>query len=119
MMLRYAGVDRDVQLWRYGFALLAVAVTGGLCAVGVHHGCFHPPPPVSVPDPGTPRGDYCSAVIPEDPWILMTVVPCVLAALVCTLSRTERSLWLWTLLICAILVGNAIAANSLNAALTI
>ena len=119
MMLRYAGADRYAQGGRWGIALLTVAVTGGLCAAAVHHGCYHPPPPVIVPDPGTPRATYCSALIPAKPWIMLVLAPCVFVLLIGMVARTQRVLGLCTLLMCMILIGNAIAANSLNAALTV
>ena len=119
MTLRYAGADQTAQRWRLGVALLTVAAVGGLCAVGVHYGCLHPPPPVIVPDPGTPRGTYCSAVIPAKPWIVMVLIPCAFVALVGLAARTRRALWLWAAVTCLLLVANVIAANSLSAALTV
>jgi hypothetical protein len=100
--------------------VLAVAFVSVCCALAVHNGCFHTPPPVSRPDPGTPRASYCNALIPTQPWVSLTVGPCLLVTLVAWLSR--RRLWLtagFALLICALAIANAVVLNSLTWALTI
>jgi hypothetical protein len=99
--------------------LIVVAAVGGLCAVAVDHGCFHPPPPVTVLGPGTARHNYCSAVHAAKPWIAMALIPVIVIALAGFVAKTPRALVICTLVVCAVLLANAIAANSLNAALTI
>ena len=87
-----------------GLALLTVAVTGALSAAAVHHGCFHSPPPVSVPDPGTARARYCSAVIPEQPWIMMVLLPFAAIVVGALTVCTQRALGLCALILCLILI---------------
>ena len=99
--------------------LVVVVAVGALCATAVHHGCFHAPPPVTVPDPGTARHSYCSAVHAAKPWIVITLIPVIVIVLAGFVAKTRRALVICTLVVCAILLANAIAANSLNAALTI
>lgn len=97
-----------------------VAVVAGLCAAFTHLGCFHPPPPVTRPDPSTPRGEYCSAINAARPWISLTAVPVlVTAALAFSAHRHPRLVALGTLLICLVLIANAGVANSLTSSLTI
>ena len=98
---------------------MLVGVVGGLCYLAVHNGCFHPPAPVVLPDPGTPRASYCSAVVPEKPWILMLLAPCVLVILTGLVVRRKRVTLRVAVVLCAVLVANAIAANALTSARTI
>jgi hypothetical protein len=112
----------DAARSRAGASMLAgaaVAAVGGICALAVHHGCFHPPPPVVLPDPGTPRARYCDAVVASKPWILLTIAPAVATALVGMLLSRRPALVLVVLAVCAALAVNAIVANSLTSALTI
>jgi hypothetical protein len=107
---------------RIGDSLLAAGATaavGGVCALAVHHGCFHPPPPVELPDPGTPRAHYCDAVVASRPWILLTIAPTAVTALAGMLLPWRSALLLIALAVCTVLVANAIVANSLTSALTI
>jgi hypothetical protein len=99
--------------------LLLVGVFGGYCSVLVHDACFHPPPPVLLPEPGTPRGRYCSAVIPEKPWILMLIAPCAIVLLTGLVVSKRRVAFVVALVLCVVLVANAIVANALTAAQSI
>jgi hypothetical protein len=99
--------------------LLLVALVGVLCALGVHSACFNPPPPVSVPDPGTPRAEYCSAVIGAKPWILLTIVPCALVAVAARVVRRPGLIFALAIAICVVLIANVIVANDLGASMTI
>ncbi|MEV4423398.1 hypothetical protein AB0L40_26020 [Patulibacter sp. NPDC049589] len=48
------------QLLAWVVALAALVLF--LAAVDVSHACNHPPPPITHPEPGTPRQSYCSTV---------------------------------------------------------
>jgi hypothetical protein len=98
-----------------GVALVAVA-----CAAAVHTACFHPPPPVSRPEGGTPRGDYCAAIDPWRPWISLTVGPCLLvAALWLGFSRHRLMVVGFAVALCVALCINAGIANQLVFSYTI
>lgn len=110
----------DTQLWAPASAIVLIAIVSVAAAAGVHHACFHPPPPVTLPDPGTARGKYCSAVLPTHPWLSLTLAPTLLAGLLSWPLR--RHFWLLgalVLLIGTAVVVNAVIANGLNAAQTI
>jgi hypothetical protein len=97
-----------------------VAATAAACAAGVHNGCFHPPPPVGRPDPSTPRGEYCRVVLSTKPWVLLIVGPSLLVLLAAAAARRNAFLVVsFAIVLCLILVANAIVANSLTSALTI
>jgi hypothetical protein len=102
-----------------GMSIGAVAGVGTLCALAVHHGCFNTAPPVSVPDPGTPRAHYCSLVHAQESWIAMVLIPVVLAGVVGAIKGAGRLLAVLTFAVCVVLLANAILASSLTSALTI
>jgi hypothetical protein len=100
--------------------IVGVAAVAVACAAAIHNGCFHPPPPVTRPDPGTPRGEYCKVVVFGKSWALLVLGPCSLVLLAAAVFR--RASWLvvsFALVVCLILLANAVAANSLTSALTI
>jgi hypothetical protein len=110
-----------LRRWAWLFWLtLGVAVLAVICAAAVHNGCFHPPPPVSRPDPGTPRGEYCATLEPARPWISLTVGPCALVLLAGVAGQPWRSPAVFVAgALCMAMVANAIVVNSLVSALTI
>jgi hypothetical protein len=98
----------------------ALALVGVACAAAVHTGCFHPPPPVTRPDPGTARGEYCGVIVPSHPWWSLTIGPPVVALVGAMLSRRRLSIVVvvsGTLLL--LLMTNAILANVLTSAQTV
>lgn|GEM_PF-6026028 len=100
--------------------ILGVAAVASICAAAIHNGCFHPPPPVTRPDPGTPRGEYCKVMVFGKPWALLVLGPCLLVLLVAAVFRRASSLVVsFAIVVCLILLANALAANSLTSALTI
>jgi hypothetical protein len=99
--------------------LLLVGVFGGYCSVLVHDACFHPPPPVSLPEPGTPRNHYCSAVVPEKPWILMVIAPCAIVLLTGLVVPRKGVAFIVAVVLCVVLVANAIVANDLTSATSV
>jgi hypothetical protein len=111
---------RKAQIAGVLVAVGVVAVCAAICAAVVHAACFHPPPPVTRPEPGTPRGEYCRAVLPWKPWVSFTLGPVALMAVGGSLGR--RRAWvlaMMTLLICGVLIANASVADSLEFAYTI
>ena len=97
------------------FPLLLVALVGVLSALGVHSACFNPSEVVSVPDPGTPRAEYCSAVIGAKPWILLTILPCALVVVAARLVRRPGLILALAIAICGVLLANVLVANNLEA----
>jgi hypothetical protein len=114
------GRERHASWWLVAVGALVVAVAAVAAAAGVHHACFDPPPPVIRPDPGTPRGEYCSAVLSAKPWITLTVGPTLLV-LVASMAVRRRP---WAIvavatILATVLIADAIVANQLAAAQTI
>lgn len=99
--------------------LLLVGIFGGFCSLLVHEACLNASPPLPVAEPGTPRGRYCSAVIPEKPWILMLIAPCAIVLLTGLLVPRKGVAFIVALVLCLVLVANAIVANDLTASTSI
>jgi hypothetical protein len=95
--------------------LLLVGIFGGYCSLLVHDACFHASPPIPLPEPSTPRGRYCSVVIPEKPWILMLIAPCAIVLLTGLVLPHKRVALIVAVVLCLVLVTNAIVANDLTA----
>jgi hypothetical protein len=97
-----------------------VACIGVLCAAVVHSGCVNPGPPVSRPDPGTPRAGYCETMDDATVRAALVVLATALVAVAAAVSR--RRPW-WTLgaaaLAAVALLADAIVATSLTFAYTI
>jgi hypothetical protein len=94
--------------------LLLVALVAVLSALGVHSACFNATPVVAVPESGTPRAEYCSAVIGAKPWILLTIVPCALVAVAARLLRRPGLILVLAIAICVLLVANVLVASDLG-----
>jgi hypothetical protein len=105
-------------------ALLALALlvgcVGVLCAAVVHSGCVNPGPPVSRPDPGTPRAGYCETMDDATLRAALVVVATALVVFAGVVAR-RRPLWplLATALVILALLANAVVAKSLTFAYTI
>jgi hypothetical protein len=115
-----AGARRPAGLGVICAIALGVAFVAVCCAVAVHTGCFHTPPPVERPEAGTPRAAYCDVLIPAKPWVSLTVGPTALVLAAGMLTR--RRLWVLlclSIVVCGLLVANAIIVNNLEFALTI
>ena len=107
--------------WTWTLALLVlVGCVGVVCALAVHSACVDPGPPVSRPDPGTPRADYCATADTPAARIATIAIALVATALGAVVSR--RRPW-WTLWVAAVatlaLMANAVVASSLSLAYTI
>lgn len=103
-----------------GVCLTGMAVVSVLGAFAVHQGCYHPPPPVVTPDPGTARGEYCACVESLHLWPFLIGVPMVLTGLALLLSwRHVRIALALTALIATAVLVNAFVANQLESAFTI
>jgi hypothetical protein len=112
--------ERKVGLGALILLIAVVALVGVASAAASHNACFHPPPPVTRPDPGTPRGEYCGVLTPLHPWLTLTISPCLLvAALWLATGRRRAPVVTLTLGLCVGLVANAIVVNNLTSALTI
>lgn len=111
---------REAQIAGVLVAVGVVAVCAAICAAVVHAACFHPPPPVTRPEPGTPRGEYCEAVVRWKPWVSLTLGPVALMVVAGSLGR--RRAWvlaIMALVICGVLIANATVVDSLEFAHTI
>jgi hypothetical protein len=97
------------------FPLLLVALVGLVSALGVHSACFNATEVVAVPEPGTPRAEYCSAVIGAKPWILLTIMPSAVVAVVARLVRRPWLILVLAIAICAVLLANVLVAHNLEA----
>jgi hypothetical protein len=95
-----------------------VAAAGALAALWFRHGCFHPPPPVVEPDPGTPRANLCDAVDAGSPWPILVLLPTGVAAVLSLFVPLKVIVPLGGAVILALFVV-ALLANTLNAAFTI
>jgi hypothetical protein len=109
--------------WEHACGQLGVLlVMCVLSALMVRHGCLVPPPPVSRPDPGTPRADFCRAVGNGSPWLLFVVAPLATLSLWQAVpAARRRPAFGWTLVAAwtvALFVGAALAV-SLESAYTI
>jgi hypothetical protein len=103
------------ELGRILLACAVVAIVAVACAAAVHNACFSPPVPFSTPDPGTPRGNYCDAVNPTQPWLSLTLLPVAVSLVVAFIFRRHwRVLMLVTVAIAGLLVANALVANNLD-----
>jgi hypothetical protein len=117
-------MEREQALSRDFFGILglvgATVFIGIVCVLLTRHGCLHPGPPVSVPDPGTARAGFCSAIGGEVPWLLVLGAPCAIVAASALFWRgSHRGLLLIAILVWIAQIGVAGAANSLAYSLTI
>lgn len=98
----------------------ATAVIGIICALFVRHGCLHPGPPVSTPEPSTARAGFCSALNGGTPWLLLVAVPCTAAGAIAFLGWPHpRTTAAGVLVVWLLLVTVAGLANSLSYSVTI
>jgi hypothetical protein len=99
---------------------LLVGAVAALCALAVHHACFHPSQAFARPERGTPRAQYCSAVSPGAAWLILIGVPMACAAAVAAFLRGRvRLFWAAILLICVLICANAWVVNALTFSYTI
>lgn len=97
-----------------------VALVSGLCAFFVHQGCFHPPPPVTRPDPTTARAGFCSAVQSSRPWLSLTLIPPIVVCGIAAAARGRNQIVLASVVVvCLGLVALATLANTLTSSLTV
>jgi hypothetical protein len=108
-----AGVPASDELAPVEFfvaALTAFTLAGfmaAVCALGVHRECYDAAPPVSVPDPGTPRADYCSALEHVSLVPALILIPLVATGIVLVVFRRRP-------VVAAVLVGVIIVAILVN-----
>jgi hypothetical protein len=112
--------DRTAWWLTVGASLTGVGLIAVACAVAVHHACYDTPPPVSVPDAGTPRALYCDRIESWHLWPFLIGAPLLLTALLLAVCRRRKLLALIVSTVVATCVlANAIVANQLTWALTI
>jgi hypothetical protein len=98
----------------------ALALVGVVCAAAVHNGCFHPPPPVTRPDPATARGRFCAIVVPSHPWFSLTLGPTLVIVLIWLIARRRASvIAVGSLVLFLLLLTSAILANVLTFSATV
>ena len=81
---------------RFSWAAVLWLAAGVVClaiagALAVHSGCVDPGPPVSRPDPGTPRAGYCATM--DDPGVRVALIAAAGAVLVALAALTARRRW--------------------------
>ena len=106
------GVDLALRIGRDSALPVAIVIVfGTLASVLVHDACFKIEP-IRVPEAGTPRAHYCNAVVAAKPWLLLVLVPTVLVVL-CA-ATAPRLAFPLAVILTAVLLANAIVANSLT-----
>ncbi len=100
------------------YVVVAAFVVGILAGGGVHHGCVNPPPPVSLPDPGTPRAAFCATADTGQPWS-QALLTMALAAVLLLLVRNTRVRGAGLVALVAANIALVVLATNLTAALTI
>ena len=102
-------------------ALAAFAAgVAAVCAFVAHHGCVDPGPPVSRPEPGTPRAGSCGTV--DDGVVRALIVLAAVAIVLAAghaLRRRRRCAVAAAMLVALALLANAVVASSLTFAYTI
>lgn len=107
--------DHSVWWITVGVCLTGIAAISVLGALGVHQACYHPPPPVDLPLPGTPRARYCGRVESLHLWPFLTGVPIVLTCLALLASwRHVRVAFVLTALIATAVLVNAFVVHELE-----
>ena len=98
----------------------ATALIGAVCALFTRHGCLHPGPPVSAPEPGTARAGFCSAIGGGTPWLLIIFAPCAIVGIAAIAWRgSHRGLLLLVILVWIAQIAVTGMANSLTYSMTI
>lgn len=107
-------------VWAGALWVCGTAIIGVVCTLLVRQGCLHPGPPVTVPDPSTPRAGLCSAVNGDAPWLLVTVVPCAVVGIASILLRSyPRLMAFGVLVVWLALIAVTGLASSLSYSVTI
>jgi hypothetical protein len=108
----------------WGVWLAAQAAVVLLLATGpailVHSACVAPGPPVSRPEPGTPRAGYCDAVGGSTLWLLLVAAP--VGVLLCAAPLVRRRPgrgWAVAAVIVTVLWANSIYVGTLDFAYTV
>lgn len=103
-----------------GVCLAGIALVSASGAFAVHQACYHPPPPVDIPVPGTPRADYCTRIEKLNLWPFLMGVPIALTCLTLLVSwRHVRTALALTALIATAVLVNALVVHQLEASVTI
>jgi hypothetical protein len=106
--------------WSLAAQLAVLLVGAALLAVAVRSACVDPGPPVSAPEPGTPRAGYCDAVGGSALWLVLVAAP--LAVLACSAPAVRRRPALGWLAVAVLLVAlwaNAVYVGTLEFASTV
>src|SRR4051794_15858970 len=106
--------------WSLAAQALVVLVGAALLPFAVRSACVDPGPPVSAPEPGTPRAGYCDALGGSALWLVLVAAP--LAALACTawIARRRPAVgWLAVAVLLVALLANAIYVGTLEFAYTV
>lgn len=112
--------DRYTWWITVGICLTGIAAVSALGAFAVHQACYHPPPPVNLPIPGTPRAEYCTRVESLHLWPFLIGVPMALTSLALLISwRHVRIALALTAIIAVVVFANAVVVHQLESAVTI
>lgn len=97
-----------------------VACVGVLSALLVRHVCVAPGPPVTRPEPGTPRAGYCATMHGASLWLLLVVVPALLTLVGVAVAGRERPIgWVVAGAAAVAVAANVVVVHSLSFSYTI
>jgi len=106
---------KDALLMEVALPVMGTAFWAVICLLLFENGCFDTHPAFAEPFPGSPRAGYCDSVNSATPWLVLTLVPSVVVAVLAWVNRGHpRRIAGLTLVMAVLLTINAGLANSLS-----
>ncbi|WP_354697292.1 hypothetical protein DSM112329_02915 [Paraconexibacter sp. AEG42_29] len=100
-------------------AFIALAAVSLLSAASAHSSCTNAPPPVMRPVAGTPRADLCGVIDSGRYLLLPVIAPLVVFGVTLLVTRSRRVAMLAWALCAGVSVAIALAAGTLEHAVTV
>ncbi len=115
MASKSTGEVKGSPLTEVALPVLGTVLWGVVCLLLFENGCFDTHPAFAEPFPGSPRADYCDSVDSATPWLVLTLVPSMVVAVLAWANRGHpRRIAGITLAVAVLLTINAALANSLS-----